>query len=739
MPLELFAYKLDERGDQNDAVVFLKLLASKKLFALNRLFAKLFAKIYPGNSTIKNELAFSSFHENNHYESFDKYREMITLGNLTDEQVQALSKGCHTLIPAVRDRYSYYDVDKVQKIMQRKRSLFPIVTFSITTCKRFDLFERTMNTFINCCEDLHLIDKWICVDDNSSSEDRLKMVGLYPFFTFHFKGSDEKGHPKSMNIIQREVKTPYLLHIEDDWEFFIKRPYITDCLSVFESNERIAQCLFNKNYGETENQLDIVGGEFHRALNGLPYYLHEFCPNNEARAKFEEKWGKNVKNCAYWPHFSFRPSLINTMIFQTLGKFDEQAPHFEMDYAHKFASAKFISAFLETVHCLHIGRLTTERHDKTKPNAYVLNNQSQFINEEEEDKNEEERDIKPFDIKVKTYVVNLDRREDRWDQFTNNDSSVSFLNYERFSAVDGKNLKWSRQLGRIFEENDYNWRRGLIGCALSHIKLWIELLNSEYDAFLVLEDDVDFVPDFERKLYHAYNEIKETDWDLLYLGHHLYKRYVTEQTYDKENYPTCEKWNRLISITRSMGGTVGYLINKKGALGLLNFINEKGMTNGIDTVQQKSADGLNIYYAKPHLVYSECFTGDNKDTVDTDIQFDFESLKRSIETRLYDEHHFWEERGADPFVTDIYLENPERVFIFNTEDVESYKERIEKLEKLEKLEKHRHYRIGRSYVIVPEEILTDEIRENIYFQRLKKFNPESGKEEWDITDTLITT
>ena len=35
------------------------------------------------------------------------------------------------------------------------------------------------------------------------------------------------------------------------------------------------------------------------------------------------------------------------------------------------------------------------------------------------------------------------------------------------------------------------------------------------------------------------------------------------------------------------------------------------MTNGIDTVQQKSADELNIFYTNPHLIYSECYRDNN--------------------------------------------------------------------------------------------------------------------------------
>ena len=58
------------------------------------------------------------------------------------------------------------------------------LTFTITTCKRFNLFQQTMDMFILNCQDVHTISEWLCVDDNSSQEDRSKMQSLYPFFKF---------------------------------------------------------------------------------------------------------------------------------------------------------------------------------------------------------------------------------------------------------------------------------------------------------------------------------------------------------------------------------------------------------------------------------------------------------------------------------------------------------------------------------------------------------------------------
>jgi len=68
---------------------------------------------------------------------------------------------------------------------------------------------------------------------------------------------------------------------------------------------------------------------------------------------------------------------------------------------------------------------------------------------------------------------------------------------------------------------------------------------------------------------------------------------------------------------------------------LLEFINKYGMTNGIDTMQQKAADELEIYYTDTHLIRSECFTGQNHP--DSDIQYSYDSLTLSLEIRIKNE------------------------------------------------------------------------------------------------------
>ena len=46
-----------------------------------------------------------------------------------------------------------------------------------------------------------------------------------------------------MNIIKKIVDTPYIFHCEDDWKFFCKKRYISECFDVLGQSCKIGQCL----------------------------------------------------------------------------------------------------------------------------------------------------------------------------------------------------------------------------------------------------------------------------------------------------------------------------------------------------------------------------------------------------------------------------------------------------------------------------------------------------------------
>jgi GR25 family glycosyltransferase involved in LPS biosynthesis/cephalosporin hydroxylase len=609
--MENFTKQFLNSPSEDNAYQLIRHIRCASTHHLTILIGDFLINLYPESLLIRSEVAVAAFYAQKYKLSYDLYTINTKAPNLNETDKNFLKQNMHYSINHIANDFIFYNKEIVDKIMSRKKKPLPLVTFTITSCKRFDLFEKTINSFLNCCTDLDRIDNWFCVDDNSSEEDREKMKEQYPFFEFYWKTPKEKGHPRSMNIIRDNVKTEFIFHMEDDWKFFAHRNYIGQCIDVIISNKTILQCLVNKNYAEISTDINIIGGLPAITKNGTPYYIHEHTPDEKSKKEFTEKYGV-VKSCAYWNHFSFRPSLIRRKVFDTLGPYNEDICHFEMDYSKRYVNAGYKSAFLDGIFSLHIGRLTSERYNKLVLNAYDLNNETQFGVKTQKPKR--------FDLKNgRTFVINIDKRKDRLESF----DKIAPINYEIFSAVNGENLKPNQQLQRIFENNNYNMRSGMVGCAMSHIKLCIDLLESNVNMFCILEDDSKFGPSFEEHLNHLI-DIAPKNWDLIYLGHHVYPPFKTNDTYKKDIIPTLDIMTVSESLQRSMGGTFGYLITKEGARKFLEFINLNGMTNGIDTVQQKSAKDLKIYYSYPHIVFSDCaLPGIN---VDSDIQYNYSSL-----------------------------------------------------------------------------------------------------------------
>ena len=638
--LNELSHKFLDNPNEVNALNILKHTCGNKLYDIGIVMGDFFTRLFPFSLQLMEYYAINAHYGNYHKKSFEIFEEALKFKGLDEQTSFRLLFNQHFSFNHVENDYIQYNRDIVESIINRPQSEIPLVTLSITTCKRFDLFEKTMNSLLQCL-DIEMVDNWLCIDDNSSEEDKLKMKEMYPFFTFIFKDARNKGHPRSMNIIKNIVITPYLFHLEDDWKFFAKRNYIKDCLDVLNSDVSIGQCLLNKNYTEIESDIGIKGGIFNTTLSGLRYYIHEFVNTDDQRNEWYNKYGDSLSS-NYWPHFSLRPSLLRTSIFKDIGDFNENIGHFEMEYAYRYVNKGYKSAFLEGIYCFHTGRLTSEKFDETKINAYKLNNEDQFVKNKPFSPIEETSEVNLADLcfKIKTYVLNLDRRPDRWDNFRKSAKTIEFLNYERFSAVDGSRLKSTPQLQRIFDGNDYNMKVGAVGCAMSHFKMYIELMNSEYDCFLILEDDIEVARDFDVKLLHLCNELKNVEWDLVFLGHH--PKNLDDISHKDNKFPIVEKWDVFKSFQNSLGGTIGYIINKNGASRVLDFINENRLINCIDTALQKCANSLNIYYISQHLVFSKCFRPDKKDQeVDTDIQNNFSSLSISLEQKIQDEIDYY--------------------------------------------------------------------------------------------------
>lgn len=570
-------------------------------------------------------------------------------------------------------RYTSYNF-KNRRPKQRR------VMITFTTCKRYDLFQQTINSIINQWRDVGDIDFWLCVDDNSSVEDRNRMRKNYGWIRYYMKTPEEKGHRESMNIIYRylqRIKPVYWIHMEDDFLFHTRMDYVAPAIQYLErlkGSHGVRQVLFNRNYGETIEDYKIVG---HNALDsateervkdvgggrgvGIGAVIHEH--------KDAPGAGYPYSNCHYWPHYSFRPSLIDVSAIMNIGDYTTENQFFEMDYAHKWMQHGYSSAFFNRITNRHIGRLTSERHDKTKSNAYELNNEGQFQKIESElavggtnggggsevltqideiddedcagiDAGADETDTE-FQKQISIKVVNLERRDDRRTEVVSKFAAagITEAEYAFVAATDGAKLVPTASMKRMFQGNDFGSRRGVVGCALSHYLLWNQLLrDSDNEFYVIMEDDFELCPDFKRVLHGMHDECMNRD--VLFMGYHMFdqKRAPVRHIYNRDPVPTpCTESEtgtgtgtgydvavEPLDKNLYIGATHCYSINKRGAQLLLNYIKMNGIKHGIDYLMKIADNGLECYETQPHLAFAEW--NEAGKAIDTDIQFDYNSI-----------------------------------------------------------------------------------------------------------------
>lgn len=220
---------------------------------------------------------------------------------------------------------------------------------------------------------------------------------------------------------------------------------------------------------------------------------------------------------------------------------------------------------------------------------------------------------------MKIKVINLDRRPDRFANFTKEMVKNGITDFEKFSAIDGRSLTANPEITEKFANNTFKWRRGIIGACLSHTAIWRELVESDEEYYLIFEDDIRIDETWSKYFPMVEERCNEKEYGCVLLGFHtaIYFRDHPFFVGDKSKfniYPTIQK-NHII------GGLFGYIIHRNFAKKLLDKIDANGYTDPIDTFLMKERD---IYSTCPTLVYSDFMTYKNK--VDSDIQYDLASL-----------------------------------------------------------------------------------------------------------------
>jgi len=212
-------------------------------------------------------------------------------------------------------------------------------------------------------------------------------------------------------------------------------------------------------------------------------------------------------------------------------------------------------------------------------------------------------------------VINLKKREDRKNSMIEQFERENITNYEFIEAVDGNELQESEELRLLFERNNFNYRRGVIGCALSHVQLWNTLINdNDNEYYVILEDDVELFPGFKEKIDSHSKLFQEKQLEHLSLG--VYEC----NELDQEKIKTSEITIFQKDVYKFWNVTFAYIISKNAAKQMISYINNNSIKCAMDN---PCSHGEVILY---HHTTNCLVKQKNVNLFGTDIQYDYNHL-----------------------------------------------------------------------------------------------------------------
>jgi GR25 family glycosyltransferase involved in LPS biosynthesis len=217
------------------------------------------------------------------------------------------------------------------------------------------------------------------------------------------------------------------------------------------------------------------------------------------------------------------------------------------------------------------------------------------------------KEFEPFANGIgEVFVINLQRRPDRLQTFKTNHPMLTNKAYVS-PATDGRALTLTPQICHAFRNNDFKWKKAVMGCALSHLALWEQVANDALSSScLILEDDVKLDADWLAKWSQIAPHVP-ADADVVYLGGVLPP--------NKAAFPSIvEPVNEHIARVKPntlFGPTprryfhfcnYAYVLSKAGARKLVTLVKDKGIfTSGDHMIVNHGDELLRIYFTQPLL------------------------------------------------------------------------------------------------------------------------------------------
>jgi glycosyltransferase involved in cell wall biosynthesis len=207
-----------------------------------------------------------------------------------------------------------------------------MVTLVITSFNRRDLLERTINSILKFAN--YTFTEIIIIEDSGDKDMNDYLSQTYKDYRLILH-TENKGAYESIDEVYSLIKTPYVMHVEDDWEF-IAGDFVISAIEVIKYDDTIMQVNFEHN---------PVMGTLPEILyaNGVQYQIV----------------GTDVDG--WWHGFTCHPSLRSMTGYQRTKPWtqwstkEEGLSHRELKIGLEYFRLGYKAAILKESYCIHTG------------------------------------------------------------------------------------------------------------------------------------------------------------------------------------------------------------------------------------------------------------------------------------------------------------------------------------------------------------------------------------------------
>lgn len=297
--LEAYEFRPQRVESLVELAIYYRLMSPSKS-ALSYLYSKAAVGIEKTNDVLfvdsscytwraDDELSISAYWIGAYAESAESAYRMLKSSHLPQHQVlRVLDNLCHSLIKLKQPRKALPDHE---------------VTLVVTSCGRLDLLYRSIASFLRY--NSFPIKSLILIEDSGQPEAAIDLQKFKNVVEKMFSEVEiicnnvNLGQVDSIDLAYSKVKTPYIFHMEDDWEFF-KSGFIEESLKILKTHPWILT-VWLRSYEDTNGHpIDKVSG-FQFNLMALGYAKH-------------------------WHGFTWNPGLRRLKDYQRIISFRKNAP-----------------------------------------------------------------------------------------------------------------------------------------------------------------------------------------------------------------------------------------------------------------------------------------------------------------------------------------------------------------------------------------------------------------------------